>query len=256
MKKWPQKYDFSHFPPRFFFASTQPPEIAPAGLHLAVVAIVDELPQGLEGVVFAFGMVIMLDAVHLDAAVVFGKGTIVLPCLLVGLDGVDDPILIDEMRRVDIRDDGEPGGCHFSCFDEASAAHEVLFAPIAAFASRRKVLYGFSLVNALHGAVYPPETQSHLDGIYVTDHTWTVRFRTVDAQPEVGGLIVVLLVSPIKFLSGMDVKQRGDFHYIGLFTGRKNTTSFVRVGCRKAGTPSATVLPGMVLKVGCVLSSW
>ena len=184
------------------------------------MAVVDELPQGLEGVVFAFGMVIMLDAVHLDAAIVLREETVILPGLLVGLDGVDDPILIDKMRRVDIGDDGEPGRGHLSRFDEAATAHKVLLAPVAALAARREVLDRLPVVNALHGTVYPSETQGHLNGIEVTNYTWTVRLRTVDAQPEVGGLIVVFNVPPIKLLTGMDVKQRGDFHYMGLFTSK------------------------------------
>ena len=125
-----------------------------------------------------------------------------------------DCILIDEMRRVDIGDDGEPGWRHLSRFDEAATAHKVLLAPVAVLAARREALYGLPVVNALHGTVNPPETQSHLNGIDVADHTWVVRFRTVDAQPEVSGLIVVFNVPPIKFLSGMDVKQRGDFHWM------------------------------------------
>ena len=190
------------------------------------MAVVDELPQGLEGVVFAFSMVIMLDTVHLDAAVVLGKGTVILPCLLVGLDGVDDPILLDEMRRGNVGDDGEPGGCHLSRFDEAATAHEVLLAPVAALATRREALYRLPIVNAFHGAVYPPETQGNLNGIDIADHTWTVRLRTVDAQPEVGGLIVVLNVPLIKLLSGMDVKQCGDFHYMSFFYGSQKYNFF------------------------------
>jgi len=199
-----------------FTLSPQSSEIAPSRLHLAVVTVVDELFQGLESVVFSFGMIVMLDAVHLDAAVVFRKGTIILPCLLVGLDGVDDPILIDEMRRVNIGDDGESGWRHLSRLDEAAAAHEVLLAPVAALSARCEALYGFSVVNALHGAVDPAETKGYLNSIDVADHTWTVRFRTVDAQPEVGGFIVVLLVPLIQFLSGMNVKKRSDYHNLGL----------------------------------------
>jgi len=184
------------------------------------VAIVDELFQDLEGVILAFGMVIMLDAVHFDTAVVLRERTIIFPCLLVGLDGIDDPILKDEMRRVDVGDDGESGRRHLSRLDEASAAHKVLLAPVAALAARCEVLYGLPVVNALHGAVNPPETQSYLNGIDIANHTWTVCFRSVDAQPEVVGFIVVLNIPLIKLVPGMNVKQRGDFHYMGLFTSK------------------------------------
>lgn len=46
----------------------------------------------------------------------------------------------------------------------------------------------------------------------------SIRFRTVDAQPKVGGFVVVFLVPPVKFLPGMNVKQGGDFHGSSLYS--------------------------------------
>ena len=109
------------------------------------------------------------------------------------------------MRRGNIGDDSEPGGRHLSSFDEAAAAHEVLLAPVAAFAARCEALQGFPIVNALQGAVDPPETQGHLNGINVTDYIRTVRFRAVDAQPEFGNFVVVLYIPLIQIRSRMNV---------------------------------------------------
>ena len=96
------------------------------------------------------------------------------------------------MRWVEVGDDGKSGLCHLARFDEATAAHEVLLAPVAPFAAWRKTLERLPVVDALHGAVNPPETQGHLDGIDVTDNARTIRFGTIDAQPKVGGLVVFL----------------------------------------------------------------
>ena len=75
----------------------------------------------------------------------------------------------------------QSGWGHLSRLDEAAAAHEILFAPVAALAARREALYGLSVVDALHGAIYPPEAECHLDGIDVAHHPWAVGFRAVDA---------------------------------------------------------------------------
>lgn len=116
------------------------------------MTVVNELFQGLVGIVFAFGVIIVLNAVHLDAAIVLRKGKVMLPSLLVGLDGIDDPGFVDKMRWVKVGDDGKPGWCHLPCCDKATAAHKVLLTPVAAFASRREALDGFSVINALpHG---------------------------------------------------------------------------------------------------------
>ena len=80
-----------------------------------------------------------------------------LPGLTVGLDGVDDPVLVDEMRWVDVGDDGKSCRRHLVRRDEAAATHEILLAPVASLAARREALYGLSVVDALHGAVNPPE---------------------------------------------------------------------------------------------------
>ena len=135
-----------------------------------------------------------------------------LPGLPVGLDGGDDPILVDEMRRGYIGDYRKSCRHHLARLDEAAATHEILLAPVASLAARREALYGLSVVDALHGAVNPPEAERHLDSIDIAHHPLTVGFRAVDAQPEVGGLVVVILIPAVKLLTGVNVKQIGDFH--------------------------------------------
>ena len=48
------------------------------------------------------------------------------------------------------------------------------------------------VVDPLHRAVNPPETQSHLHRIHVADYPWAVLSRTVDPNPEVTDLLVVI----------------------------------------------------------------
>ena len=80
-----------------------PPKITPAGLHLAVVAILDEFLQGLAGVFGAVGVLVVLDSVYFDAAVVVGAGVVETPCLGIGLNGVYNPVLIDKEVGVEVR---------------------------------------------------------------------------------------------------------------------------------------------------------
>lgn len=74
----------------------QPPEIAPAGLETAVVAVVDELPEGLLCVFRSARVLVVLDTVHLDATVVLRKGLEVSPSLLISLKSVQHPVLKDK----------------------------------------------------------------------------------------------------------------------------------------------------------------
>ncbi len=70
----------------------QSAEIAPAGLHFAGVAVLDELGQHLLRVFLPAGVLIVLDAVHFDALVVLRKSFEMLPGWFVGLDGVQNPV--------------------------------------------------------------------------------------------------------------------------------------------------------------------
>jgi len=184
----------------------QAPEITPPGLHLAVVAVLDELLQGLLGVFGTVGVLIVLDPVYLDAAVVLWAGTIELPSLLIGPDGIGHPVFIDKELGVEVRGYGQAGGCHLTGLDEAAASDQVLLAPVAALAARGEVLDGLAVINALLGAVYPAKAQRHLYGIDIPHHAWTVSFRPVYAQPEITHLVVILLVPLVEFLAGMYVK--------------------------------------------------
>ena len=98
---------------RIFFLKNrlllQPPEIAPAGLELAVVAVADELSQELLGIIHAGGVVVVLDAVHLDATVVLRAGLEELPGLVIGPNGVQNPVLEDEAGGVQRRRHGQTG---------------------------------------------------------------------------------------------------------------------------------------------------
>lgn len=132
-----------------------------------------------------FCVVIMLYAIDLDAAIVLGERKIVIPSLIVGFYGIDNPIFIDEMRRVDVGDYGESCWRHLTGFNEAATAHEVLLTPVASFTPRREVLNWLPVVDALHGAVNPTEAERHLDGIDIADHASTVGFGAVDAKPEI-----------------------------------------------------------------------
>ena len=108
-----------------------------------------------------------------------------LPSLPVRSDGIDSPIFEDEMGRVQVRNDGEPGWSHFSEFDEPAATFDVLLAPQPALASRCEALDGLAFINALLGAVNPSETQCHLHGIHVPDDSRMFGIRTVHTKPEI-----------------------------------------------------------------------
>lgn len=190
------------------------PKITPPSLHLAVVAVLDEFLQGLLGVFGTVGVLIVLDSVYLDAAVVLGTGAVETPGLGIGLNGVDYPVFIDKQLGVEVWGYGKAGGCHLTGLDEASASDQVLLAPVATLAARGEVLDGLAVINALLGAVNPAKAQRHLYGIHVPHYARAVSFRPVYAQPEITHLIVIILVPLVQFLAGVYVKQVGYFHYL------------------------------------------
>ena len=191
----------------------QTAEVAPAGLEFAVVAVLDEFGQEMLGVVFAGGVVVVLDAVYFDAAVVVRGGLEERPGLFIGPKSVQDPVLEDEAGRVQRRCNGQPGGGHFSRAHEAAAAYEVMLAPVTSLPPRGEVLDGFAVVDAFHGAVYPAEAQRHLHGVYVADHAGTVGRCPVHPQPEILCRRVMLHVPRVQLLAGVYVQQVGDFHH-------------------------------------------
>ena len=64
------------------------------------MAVADELGQRVLRVIRAAGVLVVLDAVDFDAAVGLREGLEVAPSLIVGLYGVQDPILEDEVGGV------------------------------------------------------------------------------------------------------------------------------------------------------------
>ena len=80
----------------------QSPEIIPPRLHLAVVTVLDELLKGFLGIFRSVGVLIVLDPVYLHAAVVLGAGAVKTPGLGIGLNGVDNPVLIDKELGVEV----------------------------------------------------------------------------------------------------------------------------------------------------------
>ena len=207
----------------------QPPEIAPAALEAAVVAVLDEFLQSAERVVFALRVRVVLYAVDLDAAVVLGEGLIMRPGFGIGLDGVKDPVFKNEARRVEVGCGGQAGGRHFAQSDEAAAPRYVLLAPVASLAARREVLDGFPVVDAFLGAVDPSEAQRHLHGIDIPHHAGAGRIRPVDAQPEIRGPVVIFQEPLVQLLAGMYVEQVGDFHIADKFTIFRNFASVINL---------------------------
>ena len=136
------------------------------------------------------------------------------PRLLIGPDGIEQPVFKDKQRGVQIRCYSQSGGGHFSAFYKPSAALQILLAPVAALAARGEMLYGFADIDSLHGAVNPAKTERHLDGIHVSDHTGVIGLRPVYAQPEITDFVVILLIPPIQFRARMNVKQIGYLHNI------------------------------------------
>ena len=193
----------------------QPAEVVPAGLHFAVVAVADEFLQGVLRVRLAPGVVVVLDAVCLDAPVVRREGEEMPPGLRVGANGVEEPFFENEALRVEVRRDGETGRGHFPQPDQAPAALDILLAPVAALAPRGEMLDGFAVVDALLGAVDPAEAQRDFHGVDIAHDAGTVGRGAVDPQPEIGGRGVVLLVPAVQLFPGMYVKQTGDFHGVG-----------------------------------------
>jgi len=169
------------------------------------VAILDEFLQGLAGVVGAVGVLVVLDSVYFDSAVVLGAGTEETPGAGIGPDGIGHPVFVDKEVGVEVGGYGQAGGGHLSGLDEAAAAHQVLLAPVAALAARGEVLDGFAFVDAFLGAVYPAEAERHLDGIDVAHYAGVIGLSAVYAQPEVAHLVVVVLVPLVELLAGVDV---------------------------------------------------
>ena len=183
----------------------QPSKITPARLHPTGVAVLDELGQEVLGVVLAGGVVVVLDAVYLDATVVVREGLEVVPGLVIGLEGVQDPIFEDEAGGVEVRCYGQARGGHFACADESAASDQILLAPVAALPSGREVLDGFAIVDALLGTVDPSEAQRHLNGVHVSDNAGAIGPCPIHAQPEVRHRVVILQVPRVQFLAGVDV---------------------------------------------------
>ena len=119
------------------------------------------------------------------------------PCLLIGLDGFDEPVLIDKQRWVQIRGYSQTGGCHLAQLYKTSASDQILLAPVTALASRGKVLDGLAVIDTLHGAVNPPETECHLNSIHIPYYTGAISLSTVYSQPEITHFIVIFLIPPI-----------------------------------------------------------
>ena len=190
----------------------QPSIITPAGLKLAGVAVLDELGQEVLGVVLAGGVVVVLDAVYLDAAVVVWAGLEELPSLGIGLEGVQDPVFEDEGRWIKRRRHGQARGGHFPKLDQAAASDQILLAPVAALPAGCEVLDGFARVNALLGTVDPPKAQRHLHGVHVSDHPGAIGRSSIHAQPKVPRRRVILHVPRVQLLAGVYVQKVGDFH--------------------------------------------
>lgn len=75
------------------------------------MAVADEFLEGLMGVVRAGGVLVVLNAVDFDAAVVFREGLEVLPGLLVGTEGVKDPFFENEELGIERRCYRQARGC-------------------------------------------------------------------------------------------------------------------------------------------------
>ena len=180
-------------------------KVTPAGLHLAVVAVLDEFLQGLLGVFGPVGVLVVLDSVYFDSAVVLGAGTEETPGAGIGPDGIGHPVFVDKEVGVEVGGYGQAGGGHLAGLDEAAAADQVLLAPVAALAARGEVLDGLAVVDAFLGAVNPAETERHLNCIDIAHHAREVGIGPVYAQPEVANVVVILQVPLVELLAGVYV---------------------------------------------------
>ena len=157
-------------------------------------------------IVGALGVGVVLDAVDHDAAVVGGGGAVEVPGGLIGLEGVENPVLEEEMGRVYVGEDRQPRRGHFPQLDEPTAALQIMLAPVAALPPRTVALDGLAVVDPLLGTVDPPEAQRHLHGIDIPHHPGALLPRPIAPDPELPHLIVVLLVPPIKLFPGVYVQ--------------------------------------------------
>jgi len=217
----------------------QPSEIAPAGLELAVVAVADEFGQRSKGVVLTGSVVVVLDAVHLDSAVVFRAGLEEMPSLVIGPNGVQNPVLEDEAGGVQRRRYGQAGWGHFPQPHQTPAAGQIMLAPVASLPAGREVLHRLAVVNAFLRTVDPAEAQCHLHGVHVSDYAGAIGRCPVHAQPEVRHRGVMLKVPRVQLLARVYVKQVGDVH-----------TSINRDNRRKLPNVRTLAAESLITKVG------